>query len=55
MTQYRVEPWWGQWCVADYPPSKVNKDGLPFPLSTHRYRWQAQLKAFFLRRTSEEA
>lgn len=44
-TEYRVERWWGEWCVADHPPSKLNADGVPLPLSTHHFRWQAWREA----------
>lgn len=44
-TEYRVERWWGQWCVADYPPTKLNSDGVPYPLSEHRWWWQAWKEA----------
>lgn len=44
-TEYRVERWWGDWCVADHPPSKLNGDQLPLPLSVHKLRWQAWREA----------
>ena len=43
--EYRVERWWGQWCVADYPASKLNSDSIPYPVSTHRFMWMAWRKA----------
>lgn len=32
------------WCVADYPASKI-VDGLPYPLSIHRFMWSAWKEA----------
>lgn len=40
-TEYRVERWWGNWCVAD----SSNKSGVPVPVYVSRWRWKCWREA----------